>query len=469
MASSSAPWIEQLWSWVESNGGHCNLAELRDVSPGERALVAAQAVPPSTSTVSIPSRLLCNKLSLAPLYSTHVARSLTSTQLISLHLALRSAATEESQLDANGRARGTTPRDFFHPFTQSLPTRFDSLPLTWELAASSFKLCDRFEIDASDKTPSGPSQNLSIDLLSCLAPSLSVRTDDVINRFEVDWKRCRAVWDDHLGTHPEETDRLRFQAFHIAWCNVNTRCLYYDLGLPQTDNLTLCPIIDMINHRSSRTTLPQGSSSSLSFSSPPATSTTEDAYRQGDEFIFSYGAHDNALLMAEYGFSLGPNNLENNNLDLSSYVEQLVLDDPHGSAKRDLLEAEGYWRGWTIQVEPNSDEASYPSFRTLVALRLLHIERLDRGSAALQSWQDVISGLLDVVSARNEAKVEQTLLHIASRVEDECAQVLKRCQNLMLKYVRLENDDAMTAKHCLTMLKGIAESDRSIASRLRFG
>ncbi|SCV69285.1 BQ2448_2305 [Microbotryum intermedium] len=470
MATSSPPWIAQLWSWVESNGGQCKLAELREIRPGERALVATHTVPPSKPIVSIPLRLLCNKLTLAPLYPAHIAQSLTSTQFISLHLALQAATTEESFPVPCGRTRLTAPREFFRPFEQSLPTRFDSLPLTWELmASSSSELRDRFEIDAADKTLHGPSQSMSADLLSCLPPSLLVRTDDVIKRFEVDWKRCKTVWDGYLATNIDETDRLRFQAFHIAWCNVNTRCLYYDLGLPLTENLTLCPIIDMINHRSSRTTQPQGRFSSFSFSSPPVASTSEESYRQGDELVFSYGAHANALLMAEYGFSLGVTNPDNNNLDVSAYIEQLLLDDPQGSVKRDLLEAEGYWGDWTIQVDSNfSDETSYPSFRTLIALRLLHIERLDRETAALQSWHDVISGLLDVVSARNEAQVEHSLLHIVSRVDDECVQMLEMCQKLMRKYARPDDDVAVSARHCLSMLHGIVECDRSTASRLRF-
>lgn len=51
-----------------------------------------------------------------------------------------------------------------------------------------------------------------------------------------------------------ETDRLLFFDYLLGWLNVNTRCVYLDLGRNSkaSDNLTLAPVIDMINHQDNR-------------------------------------------------------------------------------------------------------------------------------------------------------------------------------------------------------------------------
>lgn len=64
---------------------------------------------------------------------------------------------------------------------------------------------------------------------------------------------------------------------------------------------------------------------------------------EGDELGFTYGAHEDEMLLAEYGFALGPTNVYNN-VSLDSAIEDLFgLQGESGSIKRGILEDEGYW------------------------------------------------------------------------------------------------------------------------------
>ena len=128
----------------------------------------------------------------------------------------------------------------------------------------------------------------------------------------------------------------------LAWLNVNSRCVYFKIGKKQEDNLTLAPVIDMINHTENMQTRPQQTPlNGLTFSSP-AHGSTDPHLKVGTELSFSYGAHEDAMLLTEYGFTLAVNPF--NNVELDALVEDLFdKKGDEGRVKRRVLEDEGYW------------------------------------------------------------------------------------------------------------------------------
>lgn len=62
--------------------------------------------------------------------------------------------------------------------------------------------------------------------------------------------------------------------------------------------------------------------------------------KENDEIGFTYGAHENSMLLAEYGFILSENPFNNVNIDKE--ILELFLGD-EGEVKRGILEDQGYW------------------------------------------------------------------------------------------------------------------------------
>lgn len=81
---------------------------------------------------------------------------------------------------------------------------------------------------------------------------------------------------------------------------------------------------------------------SLSFSSPPL-NCPDPPIKTNDELGFTYGAHEDPMLLAEYGFTLGGTNFYNHvsvDRELENLFENL---EEEGKIKRGVLEDEGYW------------------------------------------------------------------------------------------------------------------------------
>lgn len=133
----------------------------------------------------------------------------------------------------------------------------------------------------------------------------------------------------------------------LAWLNVNSRCVFLRLNKAlQSDNLTLAPVIDMINHTDNLQTTPQQTpGDGLEFRSP-AFHSTDPPLREGQELSFSYGAHEDAMLLTEYGFTLKTAAKTNpyNNVEVDRIVEDMFEQrGKDGELKRTILEEEGYW------------------------------------------------------------------------------------------------------------------------------
>lgn len=89
------------------------------------------------------------------------------------------------------------------------------------------------------------------ELLERMPPSVRGRAEEVEERFRKDWVAVREGWRKHCaqaaeGGDLEERDRLAFFDFVLGWLNVNTRCVYFDVGGPKANNMTLAPVIDMV-------------------------------------------------------------------------------------------------------------------------------------------------------------------------------------------------------------------------------
>lgn len=67
--------------------------------------------------------------------------------------------------------------------------------------------------------------------------------------------------------------------------------------------------------------------------------------REGDEIFYTYGAHSDDTLLAEYGFVLGVPLNSHNNVDVTQRVEALFhrLDTAEREEKVDLLREHQYW------------------------------------------------------------------------------------------------------------------------------
>ena len=147
----------------------------------------------------------------------------------------------------------------------------------------------------------------------------------------------------HLGLSRED--------YTHHWLLVNTRSFYHSPSrLTPTDNLTLIPVADLLNHAS--TGCP------ASFTSRGLAITADRAYDPGVEIYTTYGRHGNDFLMTEYGFLL-----EDNEWDEVSLDDVLLprLDDQQKAELREL----GFLGRWML------DRRTPGCFRTQVALRKL--------------------------------------------------------------------------------------------------
>ncbi|KAM0792320.1 hypothetical protein ACM66B_005004 [Microbotryomycetes sp. NB124-2] len=458
MHNEASDMWDDLVRWLEQQGcqepdKHIRLVE----TAAGRGLVAKGAIKPATKLISIPSSALLNVKTLAPLYPHAFSKQLNSYQWVSLHVALQYAR--------NRRQQASCPRDRFKPFIASIPHEFPTLPLTWFLRSKTSKdLTATFETGSEDLSGGvwdEHQRQMYFNLLACMPPAVRQRSAAVEARFRKDWKRTRQVWDEHRSSTPGELDELHFFDFALAWMNVNTRCVYFDLGLHKDDNFTLAPVIDMINHADRRETKPLASSSrGLEFSSPSPRS-IDPPLRDGDELSFSYGAHEDAMLLTEYGFTLGPSN-PFNNLDCTPIIEQMFEEQgEEGSLKRGVLLDAGYWGEMTMQ---GSDEDASASWRVLVALRLLHLRipvtASGLSASALEPWFAVVNGDADIISDSNEKRTMASLRTACQVVKLQADEGLPKCRELLAKWQTNHDADLVLS---LKMLQGLWQEDLRIA------
>ncbi|VDB82967.1 unnamed protein product [Peniophora sp. CBMAI 1063] len=422
MADRAAPRWARLLTWLEERGMLTDEANLL-VYPQERpgagnGLYATCSVEPNTPLFTLPARAKLNARTLRPLYP---KTELSAVQLISLHLCLHRPREDEESADA-----------LFGPYIDVLPRDFDSHPLTWSVQR---------------RVLSDDNRDLvKYNLLDLLPPSVDAALRQIESRFWNDWKAVEAT--SYLRDMPGETKELASIKFDFlwGWLNVNTRCLYDDLGLGREDNISLCPVFDFANHVWTGATMrPQVDSPS---SKKPGSSTLRDLtcttlatpMRPGEELFLTYGSHANARLFVEYGF-VNPASTS----DFTEYpgevliddVEEAILQQAAGDAPTDLsrwrdeLEEQGYWLDWTIHSAP---APAHPSYRLLTALRLAHVLISKHGT--IGEWRETLAGVRDLVSEENERAVRGTLREICTALISRAEDAAEELEEVMLRVGR---------------------------------
>ncbi|GAA6012115.1 hypothetical protein JCM11491_001755 [Sporobolomyces phaffii] len=480
-----------------------------------RGLVARTDLPPSTLLISIPNAALLNLYTLTPLYppSFTLNGRLNATQLISLHLALqfRQHLFTPAAINDEGSGKGKATeslskkqqqehaaRDKFWPFLATLPRSFPSHPLTWSVLSQSdrqlaktYSIADGGLKDTSMKgrreLPTSEREKYS-KVLEAMGPGLRRRVDQVEKRFRCDWTEVLRAWTES-GSEVGDVE-FGFHDFLLGWLNVNTRCIYFDLPThrhspshwtKKDNSLTLCPVIDMINHKSSLSTKPHPTPTALTFSSP-SRSSPDDKVVEGDELKFSYGGHDDEFLLSEYGFVIGDEENEYNSVNVDKYVEALFASQGReGELKRAILEEKDYWGDMTFQSHPTAS----PSWRVLVALRLFHLRlpssaissstsALSLASAeSLAPFYDVLTGTIDQISHANESKVRSSVKAIATNLVIETRGGIERCDALEREWRNKQSTDAVEGEggrddlfEWLKMVKEIWTGEGTIAKAI---
>lgn len=251
-----------------------------------------------------------------------------------------------AQWRATSQQLGSTQQSIsrMDAFFSSLPTDFDTMPLTWMLDGRTH-------------------------LLDALPPSAVHKFASVRTRYENDWSRVRSLDSTTLeslwasvGLPGTRAGALNERHFAWGWLCTNSRCVYMDLHyVKHEDNFTLAPLLDMANHtalRQKECTVRYSAVDGMELCAPP-----ESSLQAGEAVCITYGPHDNATLLVEYGFVL-PRNVNANRLELSDQVNAASSwhGNPHASVwldeavdrliesqgaagewKRSLLQKEGYW------------------------------------------------------------------------------------------------------------------------------
>ncbi|KAJ3010789.1 UNVERIFIED_CONTAM: SET domain-containing protein 4, partial [Siphonaria sp. JEL0065] len=155
--------------------------------------------------------------------------------------------------------------------------------------------------------------NLPIELLKLLPWQVQEMARKQVETFEKDYEAVVAL----LSARTEDSDiPIEKGDYHWAWYAVNTRCITLNtsitaksaaskkLGLGNkkkaskpTPKIALAPFLDLLNH---------SLTAKINANFNPKTDAFEiialETVEKGQECFISYGAHDNAFLLAEYGF-----------------------------------------------------------------------------------------------------------------------------------------------------------------------
>ncbi|EJD05890.1 SET domain-containing protein [Fomitiporia mediterranea MF3/22] len=414
----------KLIAWLQTKGFDAGqlAVEPRSREGAGRGLFTTKPLPPSKDPfLSIPASALLNsrtlrrfypKIALEGLYDNPSSDLiLTGTQLLSIHLALYRPGGEDScSKDAH-----------FGVYIDTLPTEFDSHPLTWLV-----------------KEKLGKAGAHEVKLLERLPPSVLSELEAVATRYWHDWDiavRAKEKYSEELRSKNEAL--FNEDDFLWGWLVVNTRSLYADLfnrNLPQS-NLTLCPVIDFANHTAS-SSVPYAvwkDRPSKVLSRPRGPSKHANDYTflppkqglgQGEELLIQYGKHSNRRLFAEYGFV---DENADKEADVSDLIDELIASKRAEGLIRELLPevAQHFMSDLRIYAVP---PPAHPSWGLHCVLRLINLAfpsrppelRLTLGSAevedALKPWRDVTVGEAEVVSEANETSVRRDLESICKIV-----------------------------------------------------
>ncbi|KAF8741349.1 Oxidoreductase family, C-terminal alpha/beta domain, partial [Rhizoctonia solani] len=391
------PWL-RLEKLINSQENSIVRVEPRYVAGAGRGLFATQDLAVRTLSAQYPEPILPQFIPI----STIDPPRLTSIQLLSLHLYRVKRGIEDGSFDA---------------YISTLPTSFADHPLAIM-----------------------QNSGLRLAFIKMVPRSVENMLLSVEKRLKDDWNLALRTME-HFpglslsGKEEMEDSNYLFEDYVWAWLNVNTRCLYHELGFPQpSDNVTMCPILDFANH----TPIDSLSITQDEFALGDGMAfSTLGPMKNGDQVYLRYGGHSNAFLFSEYGFVL-PLGLQGAHITDGEIVIDPDLEEQFEGAKnsqlkQELLRDRNYWGDWTFHVQGGE---ARPSYRVITALRLLHVSINPENDSnhELQLWEDSIMGLVDNVSEENELKVRQSVI-------DLCKTVVERSKT-KISFIRSQVTDS---------------------------
>jgi hypothetical protein len=121
----------------------------------------------------------------------------------------------------------------------------------------------------------------------------------------------------------------------------------------------------------------------------------------------------------------------------------------------------------TLSAKP---DAPSPSWRVLVALRLLHL-RLPTlavlSADSLAAWYNNINGVTETVSSANEAKVRASVRAICDAAVREAEEGVKRCEEVLRKWKREGTGLDKEMEGNWRMVKTVWDEDLRIARAVK--
>lgn len=174
---------------------------------------------------------------------------------------------------------------------------------------------------------------------------------------------------------------------------------------------------------------------------------------------YSYSAHSDYILFAEYGFAIGMPENTDNSLDVTNRVLALFenLESQERELKKSILEANGYWGEYHFILSEGKIDVSY---RMTMALAMYHLKPLlekDKDGKRANSprkrsktdekpednWNfepfyDLVNGITEEISEENVHLSNATLRQLCSDVEKDCNAALSRLAGLEADKTMLE-------------------------------
>ncbi|ORY53735.1 SET domain-containing protein [Rhizoclosmatium globosum] len=265
-------------------------------------------------------------------------------------------------------------------------------------------------IDMIPKDFNTVAANLPPTLFALLPYQIQAHAKKQMQTFDKDYDSVVKLVGDSIPAISKEEYRW-------AWFAVNTRCITLNTTLPTTKysapkskakkgtpKIALAPFLDMLNH---------SPTAKINANFDPVAKafviTALEEVSAGTECFITYGAHDNAFLLAEYGFVisdplLGSGNefWVHNQYDFVSVDREIIgLEVPgekEGLRERIMseLEGAGLFGDYTLHLDQES-------YRVMNALRLYAcMTNPAEFKGQLNRWKMVVNGQLEVVSPENE-------------------------------------------------------------------
>ena len=197
---------------------------------------------------------------------------------------------------------------------------------------------------------------------------------------------------------------LEFGRFAWAWFSVNTRAVFYNLGVDRSseNNLALAPFLDMFNH-SGDVAVDVGVAESPHFPEGVYQIVSANrSYKKYDQVFINYGPHDNLKLCLEYGFVIEDNVNDIVPLGLEELAGTVVTTSPTDSRVAKALEfIRSQGLGKNLGIVPGADSFTWNTLSCLFVMN---------NFSCPERWSKIYS--MDGESLLGDAKIRASLENI---------------------------------------------------------